>query len=106
MKKIIIGTDENGMFSIRKLLTLLFIGFALAGTAQTATVKSADGTYQSVTKERAKTEAVSTGKVFQTKDGTKYPIFESKNGKFFIIRTSQKSGAKYNQYLNIQNEAQ
>ena len=36
--------------------------------------------------------------VYQTTDGTKYPIYMSANGKCFIIRTS-KNGKQYKQYL-------
>jgi hypothetical protein len=32
-------------------------------------------------------------------DGTKYPIYMSANGKCFIIRTSNKTGKQYKQYL-------
>lgn len=101
MKKIIIGCDEQGLFTIRKFYTvLLLIFFSLHyGQAQTA-VKLQNGVYTAVAKERAKTEAKDTGKVFEAK-GVKYPIYESKNGKFFIVRTSQKTGQPYNQYLSL-----
>ena len=32
-------------------------------------------------------------------DGTKYPIYISGNGKYFIIRKSKKTGKEYRQYL-------
>lgn len=32
-------------------------------------------------------------------DGTKYPIYMSNSGKYFIIRTSNKTGKQYKQYL-------
>lgn len=33
--------------------------------------------------------------------GVKYPVYISKNGKYFIKRISQKSRKEYNQYLNF-----
>ena len=45
-----------------------------------------------------KSEATLTKYTYQTKDGTKYPIYMSKNGKCFIMRIS-KNGKRYRQYL-------
>ena len=37
--------------------------------------------------------------IYQTSDGTKYPIYMSEKGKCFIFRTSKKTGKQYRQYL-------
>lgn len=103
------GTDENGMFCITRpklkpsdILILFLLFLALFSNGQTVTVKNQDGTYSAQKKERAKTEAKDTGKKFKTADGQTLPIFESKNGKYFVVRTSKKTGANYNQYISIQ----
>ena len=36
---------------------------------------------------------------YKAKDGKDYPIYLSKKGKAFIVRTSKKSGKQYPQYL-------
>jgi len=36
---------------------------------------------------------------YMTADGMKCPIYQSKDGKCFIIRTSSKTGERYRQYL-------
>lgn len=36
---------------------------------------------------------------YKTKDGKKYPVYLSKNGKAFIVRVSMKTGREYKQYL-------
>ena len=36
---------------------------------------------------------------YMTADGTKYPIYQSRDGKCFIFRTSAKTGKTYKQYL-------
>lgn len=48
-----------------------------------------------------KTEQTSQKTEFQYKDtdGKTYPIYLSKNGRAYIIRTSQKSGNEYRKYL-------
>lgn len=36
---------------------------------------------------------------YLTKDGDKYPIYATANGKCFVIKTSKKTGKSYRQYL-------
>lgn len=38
-------------------------------------------------------------KYFYLKDGNKYPIYATANGKCFVIKTSKKTGKEYKQYL-------
>ena len=37
-----------------------------------------------------------------TKSGVVYPVWKSQRGKYFIIRTSKKTGNKYKQYIKIE----
>lgn len=102
--KTVIGTDEFGVFTIRKFFALLFILFATLhyAPAQTA-VKLVNGSYQTI-----KTDSLGIGKArllganFKAADNKLYPIYKSDKGKYFIIRTSLKTGNNYKQYLAIQ----
>lgn len=64
-----------------------------------ATVNS-KGHY-SIGSDTSVVKAVNTGKTFEDKKGTIYPIFKSGKGKFFIVRTSAKTGNTYKQYITI-----
>lgn len=78
------------------IILLLFSGNLIF--AQTKIVKSADGVYESVKSER-KSEAVKTEYNYRDSKGETYPIYQSKNGKYFVKRVSQKTGKEYNYYL-------
>ena len=41
-----------------------------------------------------------TGKTYTDSKGNVYPVYESKNGKLYVIRTS-KTGNQYKQYLKV-----
>lgn len=83
-----------------KLLIAALIFLAICTQGQTVVKLQTDGTYQTEHKERAKTEAIATGEYFKTSEGEKLPIMKSKNGKLFCVRTSKKTGAKYNFYIS------
>ena len=82
---------------------LLFIALMLIGAtaqAQTAT-KNAQGHY-SITKDSVQAKPpTDTGKTYQDSKGKIYPIFKTDKGKFYVIRTSAKTGKQYKQYLII-----
>jgi len=78
------------------IIVLLFSGNLIF--AQTKIVKSADGVYESVKTER-KTEAIKTEYIFRDDKGETYPIYQSKNGKYFVKRVSKKTGKEYNYYV-------
>ena len=44
-------------------------------------------------------DCVLTQYFYMTAGMTKYPIYQSRDGKYFIIRTSAKTGKTYKQYL-------
>jgi len=82
---------------------LLFIALMLIGAtaqAQTAT-KNAQGHY-SISKDSVQAKPpTDTGQTFQDSKGKIYPIFKTEKGKFYVIRTSAKTGKQYKQYLTI-----
>jgi len=77
------------------ILVLLFAGFSL--TAQTCKIV---GTKVVVVNRTKKPTYKDSGLTFTIK-GKSYPVYISKRGKYFIIRTSEKSGKKYRKYLTI-----
>lgn len=84
------------------VLTILFLClFTFKLQAQTKVKTDAQGNYVTATVKGQKSgsKAKETGKYFVDKDGKKYPVMESKNGKLFIVRISKKTGNPYNQYI-------
>lgn len=85
--------------------SILIVALMLIGEAfYSQTVKqNADGNYEPVKKEQGakKSEAKSTGKIYTDSKGETYPVYESKNQKLFIIKTSKKTGKNYNYYLKV-----
>lgn len=45
--------------------------------------------------------ATETDIVFQAKNGDRLPVFKSKTGKLFVLRTSSSSGNLYRQYITV-----
>lgn len=56
-------------------------------------------TFMQTSKKKAKEAFMTTPYTYVAADGTKYPIYISGNGKYFIIRKSKKTGKEYRQYL-------
>lgn len=80
------------------IISLLIMGLVIAGNSQNVK-QTADGNYVAISGNNT-TEAKDTGKTYTDAKGNKYPVYISKNGKLFVIRTSAK-GNKYNQYLKL-----
>ena len=83
---------------------ILVILVAISSISYSQTVKQdASGNYVAVGKTPGskKSEAVSTGKTYTDTKGNSYPVYKSKTGKLFIVKTSQKTGKKYNYYLKV-----
>ena len=99
--KLIIGCDEFGAFTIRKYFALLFIIFAALHYCPAQTVEFKNGYYQQTAhKDTAHSKPL--GANFKAPDGTIYPIYVSEKGKYYVLRTSKKTGSIYKQYLPIQ----
>ncbi len=83
---------------MKKLLFLICLIITTATQAQTAT-KNAQGHY-SISKDSVQAKPpTDTGQTFQDSKGKIYPIFKTDKGKFYVIRTSAKTGKQYKQYL-------
>lgn len=62
-------------------------------------------TFEQVSKKKSKEAYKLTPYTYVAADGTKYPIYLSGHGKYFIIRKSKKTGKEYRQYLpNVNKE--
>ena len=91
---------KKNLNKIAFLICLFIMGLVIAGNAQTVK-QDAKGNYVAV-KSTSDTAATykPTGKTFTTTKGDIYPVYVSKNGKLFVIRTS-KTGNQYKQYLKV-----
>lgn len=83
----------------KAIILAAFLSLYFAGNSQQVT-KDKDGNYIVVKAATIDDKAKETGKTFTAANGSVYPVFISKNGKLFIIRTS-KTGNQYNQYLKV-----
>lgn len=86
---------------MKALFTILFLFIASVSQGQTLATINSKGHYSLSTSDSSAVKAVNTGKTFEDKKGVIYPIFKSGKGKYFIIRTSAKTGNTYKQYISI-----
>jgi len=86
---------------MKALLTLLFLFIAVSSQAQQLAKINSKGHYSISSDSSTAVKAVDTGKTFEDKKGVVYPIFKSGKGKFFIVRTSAKTGNTYKQYITL-----
>jgi hypothetical protein len=78
----------------------LIVCLALLGSVVYAQEVVRNGnTFTQTSKKKAKEAFMTTPYTYVAADGTKYPIYISGNGKYFIIRKSKKTGKEYRQYL-------
>lgn len=87
---------------MNKFILILLVAISSIGYSQTVK-QDASGNYILADKVpgASKSEAISIGKTFTDAKGTTHPVYKSKNGKLFIIKTSQKTGKTYNYYLKV-----
>lgn len=79
---------------------LIFLGACLQECrAQNVTLKGNTFVQQPSEKKLKKDSVTLTPYFYETSDGTKYPIYRSYSGKYFIWRISSKTGKKYRMYL-------
>lgn len=82
-------------------ILLLILGCLADNLFAQKVTKDADGNYVSVSTKR-ETKAKDTGKVFIDKQGKRYPVYVSENGKLFCMRVSKKTNKEYRYYLTEQ----
>lgn len=89
----------NKMTRIRAIIVLIlgFIALSIGMKAQSVQLKGK--TFYAVKDSSSKSQSVKTDYVYVDKESNTYPVYLSKNGKAYIIRTSKKTGKEYKQYL-------
>lgn len=87
---------------MKKICLMAVLAIMVLGLdAQTFVKKDSLGNY--ITMKSVKTEDKKTGEFFKDSKGIKYPIYVSSNGKYYVIRTSKKTGKEYKSYLKLEN---
>lgn len=84
---------------MKKLLIILSILF-VCSFSYGQTYKIVNGEITEVVKSKSKTDTKT--KFTVIKKGITYVVWKSKKGKYYIIRTSLRSGNKYRQYLKVE----
>lgn len=84
------------------LIVGLFLASSLA-FSQSNVVRDANGNFVTKTIPKKSHEDKPTGKTFTNAKGEEFPVYESANGKFYVLRTSKETGNVYKQYLKTEN---
>lgn len=83
---------------MKKLLLIVCLALLSSAVYSQEVVRNGN-VFTQVSSKKAKEAFKSTPYTYVAADGTKYPIYISGNGKYFIIRKSAKTGKEYRQYL-------
>ena len=85
---------------MKKTLLLVLLACTLQGQAQSNNVTREGNTFRTTTTATtAKTTDTKTKYTWQSAKGEEYPIYLSKNGHAYVIRTSRNTGKTYRKYL-------
>ena len=80
------------------LLLTLFVCLISAHEGVSQTYKIVDGKMITIAKPKVKPVKTT---MSITKGDKDYPVYKTKNGSYFILRISKKSGKEYKQYLKM-----
>lgn len=87
---------------MKKVIATLSLFLAIStGYSQTKVTKDANGNFIAVKATKQASEDKPTGQTYTTSKGETFPVYESVNGKLYVIRTS-KNGNQYRQYLQTE----
>jgi hypothetical protein len=81
----------------KQIATAFMVMLSLCVSAQTTVKRDSLGNFYAV--KSAKKESTKTGYTFTDSKGNNYPVYQNSAGRYFIIRTSAKTGKQYKQYL-------
>ncbi len=84
---------------MKKLLFILCLILLGGITVKAQEVVRNGNTFTEVSKKKQKEAFKPTPYTYVASDGTKYPIYISEKGKYFILPTSKKTGKQYRRYL-------
>ena len=82
---------------MKKIITILMAMSVFAIVSAQEVRKDSAGNFIQVRHDST------TGKTFTDYNGVKHPVYKTKSGKLYFIRTSDK-GNKYRSYLKLENE--
>ena len=85
------------------LFTIVFLALLNGLFAQSLVKKDNNGFYKSVSRPDTTIGYSATNEHFIDSKGVKYPVFKTKEGKYFVLRTSKKTGKQYREYLKLIN---
>lgn len=83
---------------MRKLFFAIAFALAITASAQQS-YKREGNTFTAVQTTGQAQKGTQTKYTWKDREGKTYPIFLSKNGRAYVIRTSKKTGNEYKQYL-------
>lgn len=86
------------------ILTIAVALFSIVGVNAQKVTTDANGNYVTVKTDRVKAEAKETGKTFTDAKGNVFPVFQSANGKLFVVKTSKNTGNEYRMYLKTEED--
>lgn len=78
-------------------LFIILLGFYYAATAQDYKIQG----NEIVKIDKPEAEPIKTQLTYTVK-GEKFPVYQTAKGKYYILRTSKKSGKDYKQYLKTE----
>lgn len=84
------------------ILAILAFGFQSCHS-QTTVKKDASGKYVSVKISKSDSVTKKSIGTYVDNKGIEYPMYQSVNGKAYIIRVSKRTGNEYKQYLKVSN---
>lgn len=84
---------------MKTTLTLLFSLFCITVYSQPKVQRDNFGNFQQIATVRVKKEPVKTSYTYTDSKGRVWDVYTTDAGKYFIIRTSAKTGKQYRQYL-------
>jgi hypothetical protein len=79
-------------------MTIAFALVTIIASAQVSTTRDSSGNFKSVSKSRS-SSCSKTGYTYTDSKGVVYPVYVNDSGRYFVVRTSKKTGNEYKQYL-------
>jgi len=84
--------------AVRRVVTVIVLMLMTTGAFSQTIERDADGNFRAVSKSR--TPPKETTYTFTDSKGRKYPVLMTEAGRFFVIKTSAKTGKEYRYYLD------
>ena len=96
--------EQDQQANLRLILfTILFLSLLNGLFAQSVVKRNNLGQFEHITPARDSVSYAPTKEIFVDSKGEKYTVYQTKNGKYFVLRTSKKTGKKYREYLRLLN---